>query len=99
MIPAEVHGNPVRLYAVIDPPIFPRDYPGDGGLERTSAFLISVSAEGDCAEERFCVSCLGETGRIMAGEIFYSLDSAKEYPSSEFDSGVLEWVARDAAKG
>src|SRR3569623_900821 len=41
-IPAEVHGNPVRYVAHVDPPRFPRGYPEDGDLEE--AVMNSRSA-------------------------------------------------------
>ena len=91
MIPQSVYGNPVRFYAEIDEPRFPRGYPGDGGLEPTAAFLISVSDEGIADDERFWVSCLGKSGRIMAGGMCYSLETAMNFPASEFDLPPLNW--------
>ena len=91
MIPLLVHGNPVRFYAEIDEPRFPRGYPGDGGLVPTVAFVIAVSDEGDVDDERFWVSCLGDGGRIMAGEMSYTLESAMDFPATEFDLKPLDW--------
>jgi len=91
MIPQAIHGNPVRLYTEIDPPRFPRGYPGDGDLDRTSVFVISVSDEGDAEDQRYWVSCVSETGRIMAGEMCYTLEAALDFPASEFDLSDLTW--------
>jgi len=96
MIPSEVHGSPVRHYALINPPRFPRGYPVDGNLEPTSAFLISVSDEGSADDERIWVTCLGESGRLMAGDMFYDLDTAKAFPESEFEVTALQWQKFDA---
>ena len=91
MIPQSVYGNPVRFYTEIDELRFPRGYPGDGDLEPTTAFLISISDEGIADDERFWVSCLGESGQIMAGDMCYSLESAMNFPASEFDLPPLNW--------
>ncbi|WP_035611820.1 hypothetical protein [Haloferula sp. BvORR071] len=91
MIHQSVHGYPVRYYAEIDEPRFPRGYPGDSGLEPTTAFVISISHEGIADDERFWVSCLGESGRIMAGDMCYTLESAMDFPASEFDLPPLNW--------
>ena len=91
MIPTSIHGNPVRSFAVIEDPQFPRDYPGDGDLEPTAAFTISTSDEGSDDAERFWVSCVAASGRMMAGDVFYSLDDAKGFPYSEFDLPHFDW--------
>lgn len=91
MIPQSVHGYPVRYYAELDEPRFPRGYQGDSGLEPTAAFVISISDEGIDDDERFWVSCLGGSGRIMAGDMCYTLESAMDFPASEFDLPPLSW--------
>ena len=91
MIPHEVNGNPVRFIAIINPPQFPRGYPEDRDLERTTAFLISISDEGSEEDRRFWVTCLGASGRLMAGDMCYTLESAKMFPKTEFDLDCLEW--------
>ncbi len=91
MIPPSVHGNPVRFYAELDEPRFPRGYPGDGDLEPTTAFVISISDEGDVDDESFWVSCLGDGGRIMTGEMCYTLEAAMDFPATEFDLKHLDW--------
>ncbi len=91
MLPAKVHGHPVKFVAHIDPPRFPRGYPGDGNLEKTAAFLISVSDEASEDERRFWVHCLGSNGQMMAGEMCYTLEAAMNFPTSEFDVDHLSW--------
>jgi len=93
MIPQQVHGNPVRFVARVDSPRFPRGYPGDGPLEKTAAFLISVSDHEGDDECHFWVTCLGITGRLMAGDLCYSLESAMEFPPTEFYLEDLTWIA------
>lgn len=92
MIPIEILGNPVRYFLQIDPPRYPRGYPLDGDLEKTTGFLISISDEGNLDDERFWVSCVSESGRIMAGEMCYSLHTAKEFPATVFDVDALSWI-------
>jgi hypothetical protein len=91
MIPQEINGNPVRFVARLATPVLPRDYPGDGGLEPTTAFLISFQSDDDADSEAFWLSCLGRSGRVMAGDMCYTLESAKNYPKSEFDIPQLDW--------
>lgn len=91
MIPKEINSNPVRHVADVDPPLFPCGYPGDGNLERTAHFIISVSEEDDADDRRYWVFCVGQTGRIMAGEMCYTLEAALEFPLSEFDLATLDW--------
>ena len=91
-IPNEVFGNPVRWFFRVDPPKFPSGYPGDGPLERTCAFLLSVANEGG-EDQRYWVTCLGVTGKLMAGEMYFTLSEAMSFPSNEFglaDSGWTE---------
>ncbi len=90
-IPDRVYGYPVKVYAELDPPAYPSGYLENGDLEKTNAFLISVSDEGDQNDERFWVSCLGINGKIMSGEMYYTIDAAKEFPKSEFDIEYLLW--------
>ena len=91
MIPNTVHGNPVRLFAPVDPPVFPRGYPGDGPIERAQAFLISVSDESSDEDRRYWVTCLGVSGRLMAGEMCYTLDAAMSFPEKEYEVESLQW--------
>ena len=88
----EINGNPVRWKANLSTALHPKGYPKDGSLERTVSFLISVSDEGDEEYEKFWVTCVGENGRLMAGEMCYSLDSAKKFPILEFDLTDLDWI-------
>lgn len=92
MIPRTVHGNPVRFFASINPPRFPRGYPGDGPIEKTRAFLISVSDDGSDEDRRYWVTCLGITGQVMAGDVCYTLDAAMRFPQQEFEIGSLQWI-------
>jgi|GEM_PF-3398674 len=92
MTPKTVHGHPVRFFANVAPPRFPRGYPGDGTLEKARAFLISVSDDDSSEDRRYCVSCLGVSGRIMSGDMCYTLDAAMKFPQDEFDIEHLEWL-------
>jgi hypothetical protein len=92
MIPEIVHGAPVKLFAEVDPPRFPRRYPGDGPIEETCAFLISVSDEHSSNDRRYWVTCLGVTGRIMSGGMCYTMDAAMRFPYQEFDIEHLKWA-------
>lgn len=83
MVPSTVNGNPVIWVYRLDPPRFPVNDPGGGPIEKTCAILLSVADEGS-EDERFCVSCLGESGRLMAGETFYTLAEAKRHPCGVF---------------
>jgi hypothetical protein len=97
MIPHYVHGKPVKYFAQIEPPLFPRGYPGDGPIEKTTAFLISISDEGHAGDERFWVNCLGISGKLMGGEMCYTLESAMAFPEQEFEVQKLVW--KEAGQG
>ncbi len=97
MTPKTVHGNPVRFFAPVTPPRFPRGYSGDGPIEKTRAFLISVSDESSSEDRRYWVACLGITGRTMSGEMCYTLDAAMRFPQEEFGIDRLEWVKVEPA--
>jgi hypothetical protein len=91
-VPSHIHNNPVRYVAMLETPMFPTGYPLDGDLERTGAFAISISDEGDEEYERFWLSCIGEGGKIMAGEMAYTLQAAMNFPMTEFPIPHLEWL-------
>ena len=90
-IPTHIHNNPVRYVARLASPVFPTGYPRDGNLQRTTAFVISISQEGSEEDERFWVSCIGEGGKILAGEMAYTLKAAMDFPMTEFPIENLEW--------
>ena len=69
--------------------MFPAGYSGDALVEKTCAFLLSVSDEGT-EEERFWVTCLGTSGALMAGDAYYTVDAAKRFPSQEFDISIRD---------
>ncbi len=90
-IPIDVNGQPVEWVFRLDPPLFPRGYPGDGPLEETCALLLSVASKGN-EDERYFVTCLGVSGRLMAGEMYFTLEGAKSFPYQEFDPEGGEWT-------
>jgi hypothetical protein len=92
MIPSKVNGNPVIWTYRLDPPRFPIEYAGDGPLEKTCAFLLSVADEGS-EDERFWVSCLAESGCLTAGEMYYTLAEAKQFPTHAFGIANDGWKA------
>lgn len=91
MIPKEISSNPVRWVAYLEEPIFPKGYPGDGDLEKTIALTISVSDEDEPEYKLFWVSCVGINGKIMAGDMCYTLESAQEVLTTEFNVKNLIW--------
>jgi len=93
-IPAEVHGNPVKYYLPIDPPRYPSGYPGDGKLEKTAALLLSISDD-DNDDRLFWITCIGVSGQIMAGDMYYTLEAAIQFPTIEFGLDDFTWVSID----
>ncbi|MBK1875762.1 hypothetical protein [Pelagicoccus mobilis] len=99
MITKTIEGYPVVEYAEIDPPVFPVGCPVDGKIEKTKAFLIVVSEEGEEDYERYWLRCLGVTGKVMAGEMCYSIEEARAFPKSEFNVGEIKWKKTEQGRG
>lgn len=96
MIPSAVHGNPVIWVYRLDQPMFPVNDSSGGPIEKTCAMLLSVADEGS-EDERFWVTRVGESGRLMGGEMFYSLAEAKAVPSKEFELPNDGWTVFEAS--
>ncbi len=90
-IPTAIHGNPVEWIYEVDPPRYPSGYPGDGPLEKTRVLLLSVANSGT-ESQRYWVTCLGVTGKIMAGDSYFTLEQAKSFPSQEFGLPNCGWT-------
>ena len=90
-IPTQVYGDPVEWVFRVNPPSFPRGYPGDGSLEKTCAFLLSVEGEGE-EDQRFWMTCFGVTGKLMAGDMYFALEDAMTFPTQEFGLPSSEWA-------
>lgn len=95
MIPPTVNNHPVLWVYRLDPARFPAHYAGDGPLEKTSAILLSIADEGS-EDERFWITCLGESGRLMAGEMYYKMSEAKRFPHEQFGLSEDGWEAFEA---
>jgi hypothetical protein len=53
--------------------------------------MISVSDK-DCDEDRrYWITCLGTSGKLMAGNLYYTLAAAMTFPASEFGLTNLLW--------
>jgi hypothetical protein len=91
MIPSTVSGHPVIWIYRLDRPRFPARSGADAPLEKTSAVLLSVADEGS-EDERFLITCLGESGRLMTGETYYTLADAKRFAVEAFDGSAAGWA-------
>lgn len=94
-IPQKIHGNPVTYYARLPYKALPNGYlvPTDGRATLKEIDLIVISNGSGIAEEDqiYWVSCLDEDGKVVTGEMYYTLDSAFDFPRTEYGFQNTIW--------
>ena len=95
VIPSEVHDDPVIEFAILESPIMPRGYqaPTDGSrpISPARAFVILKSV-GPADDVVYRTSAVDESGEAFAGDMFYTLESARQFPAVEYGVNV-NWRA------
>lgn len=93
-VPTEVDGLQVLEFAILPEKLRPFGYipPADGSAWLPPIDLIVIAeGPGPDGEPVYWVSCLDEAQNVVTGDMYYSIESARDFPRIEYGVSGLSW--------
>jgi hypothetical protein len=94
-IPEAVYGNEVIEYAKLPAKILPRGYaaPRNGRVPLQPIDLVVIAIGAGVDDELvYWVSCLNDQQEVVTGDMYYTVDSAREFLKIEYGVEDIKWT-------
>ncbi|MBR7800259.1 hypothetical protein [Undibacterium fentianense] len=94
-IPSAIYGNKVIEYAELPMKILPLGYVfpknGQAPLQSTDLVVIAVSVDAH-DDSVYWVSCLNDQQEVITGEMYYTVESARNFLEAEYGVKDVKWI-------
>jgi hypothetical protein len=93
-VPHTVHGSEVIEFTELPQKLMPRGYvaPADGREPLQPTDLVVIAhGEGVDGGYVYWVRCLDDKGQVVAGDMYYTLESARDFLRVEYGVESAKW--------
>jgi len=93
-VPPAVYGSEVIEFAKLPQKVLPRGYvtPANGREPLQPIDLVVIShSESASREYLYWVHCLNDKGQVVTGEMYYTLESARDFLRVEYGVEGIKW--------